>query len=260
FRRLQDLYESVSPDGRLIESGIQANYRWLARIHVAFERSNNRRRNPEDELREKTREIVSQHVDVREIKDQFPVYKIGEDHLEAVQEMTEPAARATSIAHATQDHLQPRVDRNPRYKQLSERVADIVEQWQSGNMADPDAVEALERLEREAIELEGEAERRGLSPEAFAVFAQLVDGYDEFVENEATAEKIARDIHEAVEENVDTGFEGWQHNQHTLNDIEIQIIDVLVKEHDLAALVKTESFVTDARDFVVSNLEATVGE
>lgn len=38
YRRLQDLYESVSPDGWLVESGIQRRYQWISRVYVAFQR------------------------------------------------------------------------------------------------------------------------------------------------------------------------------------------------------------------------------
>ena len=260
YRRLQDLYESVSPDGRLIESGIQAKYQWLNRIYVAFERSNNRNPNPENELREKTRDIVARNVDIEEIKTQYPIYKIGEEHLEAVEEMDDPAAKATSIAHATQDHLQPKVDRNPRYERLSERVNDVVERWQSGNLGDPEAVEALEQLEREVIELENEVEERGLTDAAFALLADLVDSYDDVIEDDLEAESLATDIYDAVRANVDTGFDGWHQNESVRKQIEVQIIDVLVKEHDQAVLVKEGDFVDDAREYLIQNMLAMGNE
>jgi len=253
FRRVQNLYESVSPDGRLIESGIQSKYQWLSRVFVAFRRNNNREENPENEMREKTKEIVEEHVDVREIKDRFPVYKIGEEHLEAVQEMDEPAAQASSIAHATKDHLQPRANQNPRYKRLSERVTDVVERWQSGDLDDPEAVDALEKIEREVIEVEQEAEERGLSGGAFAIFAELVDHHEELIGGEAEAERIADDVHNVFESEIDTSFQGWHTNESTLNAIEVAIIDVLVKEHDRADLVKADNFVDNVQEYLIEN-------
>ncbi len=257
YRRLQNLYESVSPDGRLIESGIQAKYQWLSRVFVAFRRNNNRDENPEDDMREKTKKIVEDNVDVRDIKDRFPVYKIGEEHLEAVQAMDEPAAQASSIAHATRDHLQPRSNQNPRYKRLSERVTDLVERWQSGSMGDPEAVDALEELEREVIEVQNEADRRGLSDSAFAVFAELIDHHDELISGETNAEELAHDIYDAFQSDVDTSFAGWHTNESTLNDIEVTVIDVLVKDHDRADLVKADDFVENVRDYLIENATGT---
>ncbi|PSP87431.1 DEAD/DEAH box helicase [Halobacteriales archaeon QS_4_69_34] len=255
YRRLQDLYESISPDRRLIESGIQRRYQWLSHVSVAFRRNNNREENPEDEMREKTKRIIEENVDIAQIKDQFPVYKISDEHLEAVDEMDEPAAQATSIAHATQDHLRPRVDQNPRYKRLSERVTDIVSRWQNGDMSDPDAVERLERLEREAIELESEAEERGMSDTEFAVYSELVDGHEELIDDEAEAETLAHDLIQGFESEIDTSFKGWKTNEGAIDHIEVMIIDVLVKEHDRADLVKAEDFIENVRSYLIENHE-----
>jgi type I restriction enzyme R subunit len=255
YRELQDLYESVSPDKRLVEEGLQRCYQWLTRIYIAFRRENNRDPNPEEEMREKTKRIVADNIEIEEIKDQFPVYKIGEEHLEAVEELDEPATQASSIAHATKEHLQPRVDKNPRYQRLSERVTDIVNRWQSGDMDDPDAVEKLERLEREAIELESEAEERGMTDAVFAVFSELVDHHEELLDGEDEADALARDIYEAFETEVDTSFAGWETNEKTRDRIEVVIIDVLVKEHDMAELVKTEYFIDNVRGYLIENYE-----
>jgi type I restriction enzyme R subunit len=238
-----------------VEQGLQRRYQWLNRVFIAFQRNNNREQNPEEGMREKTKQIVAKNIEIEEIKDQFPVYKISEEHLEAVEELDEPATQATSIAHATKEHLQPRVDKNPRYQRLSERVTDIVNRWQNGEMDDPDAVQKLERLEREAIELESEAEERGINEAEFAVFSELVDHHEDLLDGEDGAERLARDIHEAFEGEVDTSFEGWETNEKTLDHIEVVIIDVLVKDHELAELVKTEDFIDNVRDYVVENYE-----
>ncbi len=259
FRRLQDLYESVSPDKRLVETDIQDRYQWLNRVYIAFRRNNSREENPEEEMREKTKRIVEDNIEVEEIKDQFPVYTISEEHLEAVEELDEPATQATSIAHATKEHLQPRVDKNPRYQRLSERVTDIVNRWQSGDMDDPEAVDKLERLEREAIELESRAAKRGINEAEFAVFSELVDHHEELLDGADKAEALARDIYTAFEREVDTSFEGWETNEKTLDHIEVVIIDVLVKEYDKADLVKTEAFIENVRDYLIENVASSSG-
>lgn len=253
YRRLQDIYESISPDARLVESGIQDRYRWLSLVNVAYNRDKNREENPENEMREKTKRIVEEHVDIREIKEDFPVYQIGEEHLEAVMEFDEPAAQASSIAHATKDHLQPRIDKNPRYKRLSERVTDVMNRWQSGDLEDPEAVEVLERLERETIAVESEAKERGISDAEFAIFSELVDEHNELVDGDGEAERIARDIYDTFETKIDTGFENWKTNDNTLKSIEIVIIDVLAKEYGKPELVKTENFVENTRNYLIEN-------
>ncbi|MFC6906824.1 type I restriction endonuclease subunit R [Halalkalicoccus tibetensis] len=253
FRRLQDLYESVSPDGRLVTEGIQDDYKWLVRIHTAFQRHNNREENPEDSMREKTREILESHVDVGEIKRDFPVYELSKEHLEAVESMSEPATQATSIAHATQDHLQTRTGQNPRYKRLSERVNEIVEDWQHGNRSDPDAVEALTAVEEEILEFETEAERRGMTDAEFAIYTHLTEETPDAINGEAQAEQVARDIVEAFEERVDRDYRGWKTNRTTLQNIDRILLDVVVVDHGLRDLMVEGSFDEGVREYLIRN-------
>jgi type I restriction enzyme R subunit len=154
YKRLQDLYESLSPDKRLVQPEIKRPYGWLSGIWVAFNRTEGRKEDPEDDVREKTLSIVEEHVDVGKVKEDFPIYKVGEEHLDAIEEQA-PAAKASSIAATTKAHLHPKIGENPRYERLSERVEEILSQWQSGHMADPEAVDALERIEQEAMRIRG---------------------------------------------------------------------------------------------------------
>jgi type I restriction enzyme R subunit len=250
---LQDLYESLAPDGELISSGASKRYKWLTRVYIAFQRDINREENPEDDAREKTKHIIEENVDIAAIQDQYPVYTLSEEHLEAVKQLDDPAAQATKIIHTTKDHLQPRANQNPRYKQLSERVTEVVNNWNTGGMDDPEAVEVLERLERKTIAVKTEAEERGMSDAEFAVFTALMDEQTDHIDDEAEAETLAQDIVDAFEQEIDTTFEGWRTNDDTLRDIEITIIDVLVKEHGHPELVKADSFVENLRDYLVEN-------
>jgi type I restriction enzyme R subunit len=175
FRRLQNLYEAVAPDKRLINEGIERDYKWLSRIHVAFKRTTGGEDDPEDDMREKTREIINENVEITEIKDDFPTYKLGEEYLEDVEGLDNPGVKASQIAHATREHLHPRENQNPRYKRLSERVTDIVERWQGDEISDPDAVEALKSVEKEVLNVEEEAEEQGMDDAEFAIYTHLTE-------------------------------------------------------------------------------------
>jgi len=79
YKRLQDLYESVSPDKRLVQPEIKQPYGWLSGVWMAFNRTEEREEDPEESVREKTLSIVEEHVDVGKVKEDFPIYKIGEE-------------------------------------------------------------------------------------------------------------------------------------------------------------------------------------
>ncbi|ARS91260.1 type I restriction endonuclease subunit R [Natrarchaeobaculum aegyptiacum] len=254
FRRLQNLYEAVAPDGRLVSEGIERDYKWLSRIHVAFKRTTSGDDDPEEEMREKTREIINKHVDISEIKRDFPTYKLGEEYLEDVEGLDNPGVKASQIAHATREHLHPRENQNPRYKRLSERVTDIVERWQGDEMADPEAVEALKSVEEEVLNVEREADEEGMEAAEFAIYTHLTEETPDAIESDEQAERVAEEIVSQFRERVDRGYSGWKTNQQTIAEIERILLDVLVVEHDLGHLIRDyDGFVDSVRDYLVQN-------
>jgi type I restriction enzyme R subunit len=252
FRRLQNLYESVAPDGRLIEKGIQEQYKWLSRIQVAFERTTSGKEAPEDDMREKTREIINENVDVGEIRDDFPTYKLGEEYLEDVEGLDNPGVKASQIAHATQDHLHPRTGQNPRYQRLSERVTEIVERWQGGEVADPEAVEALKSVEDEVLEVEQAAGEDAAERAKFAIHTHLTEELDDEFEDGEKATELADSIVDRFEDHVDRDYPGWQTNKSTEQDIEELILEVVALEYDRPDLID-DPFMDAIRDYLINN-------
>ena len=241
YRRLQNLYEAVAPDKRFIEEGIDREYKWLNRIHIAFKRTTAGEDDPEDEMREKTRRTISNNVEISDIKRDFPTYKLGEEYLEDIEGVENPGVKASQVAHATRDHLHPRENQNPRYKRLSERVTDIVERWQGGDMDDPEAVEALKAVERDVLAVDEDAEEQGLDDAEFAVYTYLTEETPEAVDSDSQAEAIATELVSEFRDRVDRGYDGWQTNQQTIGEIERILLDVLVVEHDLGQLLGEDS-------------------
>jgi type I restriction enzyme R subunit len=247
FRRLQNLYESVAPDGRLIEEGIQDQYKWLNRIQIAFKRTTSGRETPEDDMREKTRQIINENVDVGEIRDDFPTYKMGEEILEDIEGLDNPGVKASQIAHATQDHLHPRTGQNPRYQRLSERVTEIVERWQGGDVSDPEAVEALNSLEEEVLEVEEEAGDEADERAKYAIQTHLAEELDQ-----DNATQMADSLVDTFENRIDRAYSGWETNKTTDQDIEELILEVVALEYDRADLID-DPFVDAIRDYLINN-------
>ncbi|MHB9285959.1 type I restriction endonuclease subunit R [Halobacteriales archaeon Cl-PHB] len=254
FRHLQNLYEAVAPDGRLVSQGLADRYKWLGRVHVAFKRTTSGSDSPEDDMREKTRDILEENIDVGEIRRDFPTYKLGAEYLEDIEGLDNPGVTAARVAHATQDHLHARTDQNPRYQRLSERVTDIVERWQGGDLADPDAVEALKNVEEDLLAVEEESDERGMSNAEFAVFTHLTEECSDPIESEESAAELAAKIVTAFEERVDQDYPGWQTNQRTVQEIEHILLDILVVEYDYGHLIQDDAdFVDDIRRYLIAN-------
>jgi len=253
FRRLQNLYEAVAPDGRLVSEEIEDDYKWLSRVHVAFKRTTSGDDDPEEDMREKTREIISDNVEITEIKRDFPTYKLGEEYLEDVENLDNPGVKASQIAHATREHLHPRENQNPRYKRLSERVTDIVERWQNEQISDPEAVEALKSVEDAVMSVEEDAEEEGMDDAEFAVYTHLTEETPDAIESEAQAEAIAEEIVSQFHDRVDRDYPGWKTNQQTISEIERILLDVVLKQYDLGHLIRDDEFVDALRNYLIQN-------
>lgn len=203
-------------------------------------------------MREKTREIINENVDVGEIRDDFPTYKLGEEFLEDVEGLDNPGVKASQIAHATQDHLHPRTSQNPRYQRLSERVTEIVERWQGGDVSDPEAVEALKSIENEVLEVEDEAGDDASERAKYAIRTHLIEELDNGFEDDEKAVQVADSIVDMFEDRVDRAYPGWETNESTEQDIETLILDVVALEYDRPDLID-DPFVDAVRDYLVSN-------
>ncbi|MBX0295431.1 type I restriction endonuclease subunit R [Haloarcula nitratireducens] len=254
FRRLQNLYEAVAPDGRLVSEGIERDYKWLSRIHVAFKRTTRGEDSPEEDMREKTRDIISENVEITEIKRDFPTYKLGEEYLEDVEGLDNPGVKASQIAHATREHLHPRENQNPRYKRLSERVTDIIERWQGDQISDPEAVDALQSVEDEIMSVEEEAAQQGMDDAEFAIYTHLTEETPSAIESDDQAEAVAEEIVSQFDERVDRGYAGWKTNQQTIAEVERILLEVLVVERELGHLVRDDDeFIDTIREYLIQN-------
>lgn len=248
FRKLQDLYETITPDEFLVRDDIDKNYKLVNQIYLAYRRKTTRQENPEKNLRKRTLDLIEEHIDVKGIKNDYPVYKLSHEHLEKLEGL-EPDEKAAEIGPAIQEHVKDRVGKNPRYERISQKVQRITSQWQSGEIMDQVAAEKLEDLEKEVIEFEETSEKKGLTEGEFAILTLLEDEYSSHVDEEEK-EKIAKDIGEAFNE-VDTSFEGWETNEVTIKHIRRKIIEVLHKHGKL--VLHRQGFTSKALEYLIEN-------
>jgi type I restriction enzyme R subunit len=247
--RLEDMYESIAPDKRLKTRDLRHKYEWLINIHRAYKR---RRRDPDPEgdFGEKTQKIIEDNVEPGEIKDETPIYKleIGTEHLERTRDL-EPRAKAAEISHATQEHLQGRQTTNPRYQRISQRVQQLVNDWQSGDLEPPEVAEKLEEAEKEAISVEQQQDELGMSETEHAVYSVFTDEYD-VKADEATA--ITNDIIKRFEQ-IETDFDKWHISDKKQKEIYQMVVRTLVIEHDRKDLYHQEGLTEDIVEYIIRN-------
>jgi len=258
YRDVENLYDTLAPMGELEDrdSGRPQKYSWLTQVHLAYQRSMNRESEPEKQLREKTKEIVDNNVDVDRMDEEFEVVEFDADHLERVRDM-EAEQGITEVAGAADDYLDDRSEYHPRYRRLSERVRDVVDKWESDEVTADRAYEELVELEEEILLVDSEAERRGLSQAGYALFTALIDnsgrGFAEYIDDEEEAEFIAKRVNEELEKRVDTEYSDWETSTRTREDIQQLLLEVVAIEAENPDLCKDDRFLEDAREYLIEN-------
>ncbi|WP_408960809.1 type I restriction endonuclease subunit R [Natrinema sp. 74] len=258
YRDVENLYDTLAPMGELEDrdTGRPQKYSWLTQVYLAYQRSMNRESEPERRLREKTKEIVENNVDVDRMDEEFEVVEFGADHLERVRDM-DAEQGITEVAGAADDYLDDRSEHHPRYRRLSERVREVVDKWESDEVTADRAYEELVELEEEILSVEDEAEERGLSPSGHALFAALMDdsdeGFAEYIEDEDEAEFIAKRVDEELAERVDTSYTDWETSTRTREDIQKLLLEVVAIEAEKPDLCKDDRFLEDAREYLIEN-------
>lgn len=260
YREVENLYDTLAPMGELEDrdTGRPQKYSWLTQVHLAYQRSMNRESAPEKRLREKTKEIVENNVDVDAdwLDEEFEVVEFGPKHLQRVRDM-EAEQGITEVAGAADDYLDERAEHHPRYRRLSERVREVVDKWESDEVTADWAYEELVALEEEILAVDEEAGERGLSPAGHALFSALMDdseeGFADYIENEDEAQFIAKRVDEELDERVDTTYNDWETSQRTREDIQQLLLEVVAIEAGNPDLCKDDRFLEDARGYLIEN-------
>ncbi len=260
YRDVENLYDTLAPVGELEDrnTGRPQKYSWLTQVHLAYQRSMNRESEPKKQLREKTKEIVENNVDVDAdwLNEEFEVVEFGADHLERVRDM-EAEQGITEVAGAADDYLNERSEHHPRYQRLSERVREVVDKWESDEVAASRAYEELVELEEEILSVDDEAEELGLSPSGHALFTALMNGSDEgfaeYIDDEDEAQFIAKRTDEEFANRVEKSYSGWKTSKRTREDIQKLLLEVVAIEAEKPELCKNDSFLEDARKYLIEN-------
>jgi Zn ribbon nucleic-acid-binding protein len=248
YVKAEDLYESLMPNETLGMENNRERYEILSEIYYKYQgleegSDPDNLSISEDQVRNKTREILEKHVNVEGSGESEDIeYEIDEPEVRRVKDYS-PEYEAGLKGPGTVDDIDPLAKKNPAYAKLSERVKDVLESWREDSIESKEAVKEYDSAQEKKEELKSEKEQRGMSDSEFAVFKLLTLGYD--VEEEE-AEKISTDIEERIK---DTEI-GVNYRQ-AKNEIRREIIYSL-KQEERIDLAKTD-FLEKSVDYIFEN-------
>jgi type I restriction enzyme R subunit len=160
FKRTEVLWEAIAPDECLYPH--RKSYAFLCTMYIAHRRRNRRVQATHEELAAKTRQLIHDHIDVLDIAENLPVYKIDANYLTHVQNMPSAADKAAELEAALTAEL-TEGGGGFLYKLLGERLEQILARKDADVAAAQRKLQELEALVREVNAAKTEPERLGLT-------------------------------------------------------------------------------------------------
>jgi type I restriction enzyme R subunit len=158
FRNVRILYETLQPDEFL--RPYVRDYTWLCKFYMLYRKKFHPKEHFEitEEDGAKTRQLIREHVDVKEIEDEFPTYTLDESYLTKIKDMN-PDAKALDIEAMLDAEIRIRLDEDEDIRPLSERLKRIIDQKRAGALAGIALLKELEELTKQVVDVIQEAQR-----------------------------------------------------------------------------------------------------
>ncbi len=155
------------------------DYTWLCKFYMLFRKKFYPKEHFEITYEDgaKTRQLIREHVDVKEIEDEFPTYKLDENYLTKIKDMN-PDAKALDIEAMLDAEIRIRLDEDEDIRPLSERLKRIIDQKRAGTLAGIALLNELEDLTKQVVDVIQEAQRPIVDSIAKEV-AKRVEGISE---------------------------------------------------------------------------------
>jgi type I restriction enzyme, R subunit len=203
YSALSSLWEAISPDPMLGQ--YETDYRWLSQIYVSIQPSTGQGGLIWHALGAKTIELIHQNIHVEAVRDDLDEIVLDAELLDAVLHSKEPGKEAKKLQIQLTNRLRQHLD-NPRYRKLSERLEQLKERHEAGQLHSLDFLKALLDLARDVVNAEKEVPPAEDEDRGKAALTELFQ-QTRTTETPIVVERIVDDIDDIVRK---IRFEGWQ--------------------------------------------------
>lgn len=250
--RLQNIYESLSPHGDLVQ--YEEEYETLNRIRLELESIEQSSDDPvttTQEWGQKTLDLIEENVEIDTVGEQYPEFELNSAALGEITDVP-PEIEVIRVGKGLQEIVERKRQENPRYDQLSERLENVLEKWENDIIGAAKALSALEEVAEHANDIEERDENPELNDAEYAIYLTLRDEYSDTITSEDKAELLAKEIEIQFQENVNRDFLGWKTNPDTHKEIRSAIITAL-QECNALSLYSENDFVDSCVQYLIEN-------
>lgn len=158
YGKIRQLYELLEPDDFLMPH--RADYVWLSKLYMVYRK----KFYPLDKFETaaedgaKTRDLIREHLDVDQIKKEFPTYVLDENYLTKLKDI-DPDSKALDIEAMLAAELKIRLDQDPEAEPLSEKLKRIINDKRNNALQGIALISALEKLAEEVVDLVNEGKK-----------------------------------------------------------------------------------------------------
>jgi type I restriction enzyme R subunit len=203
YNVLAKLWEALSPDPYLQD--YKTDYRWLSHVYISVQPTTGMGKLLWHTLGAKTIELIHQNIHVEAIRDDLDEIILDAEVLEAVLNTPNPTKKAKEIQIKVARRLRNHIN-NPQFKALSERLENLKERHEQGQLLSVAFLKELLDLAREVLEVEKDTPPEEDEDQGKAALTELFME----VRNDQTpkmVERIINDIDEIVRL---VRFPNWQ--------------------------------------------------
>lgn len=172
YRRLQNLYDVISPDAFLrpyIEE-----YKALGQLYGLIRQAYSDRVYVDKELSAKTKELLQTHTDGSAMAVPGEIHELGPEELAALKASSaSDTVKVLNLRKILGVKVVEESATKPYLVPIGERAHKLAEAYQDRQLTTKAALEAFSKLADEAVEAESEREKLGLSENAFAIYLAL---------------------------------------------------------------------------------------
>jgi len=210
YKKAQSLYETLQPHEELAKQPLKTHWEILTQIYARYKSlGEDGEENLGDNVREKTRRILEENMDVSQIKRDGQVeYEIPDREVLTEGDVEQPRNKYGFIERvmAQIKTYEPKTEQNIIYEKLRKRVREIIDKWRNDEINEAEGMEELEEVKEKEQESKRKQEEKEFTDVEFAVFKNIMENFDYKVSGSQEAEEIARAIGDRIEQISATGY------------------------------------------------------
>lgn len=172
FRRLENLYEILSPDASL--RPYLEHYQALGELYAMVREAYSDRPYVDRELAAKTRQLLHQHATSSHLEPPGAIRELGASELALLRQSDlDDTIKVLNLRRILSVTVEQKVRSHPYLLSIGERAEELAQQYEDRHLTTQQVLAAFEELAQRYLDAEEERQQLGLDMNTFAIYTAL---------------------------------------------------------------------------------------